>query len=190
MQEHIAKNLRISILIWLLLLALAFPYLVAYYEQKKEFQWQNMAQPHWEKVIAPTPAHTEDIAEWKNLDVPAPVPTLPVAEIAEPEKPVADNKPVLNKPVPKAVARKKSDKLTLKVPENIYQGEVAAWEDKKQVPMPDFFAPKKGDPDRFQFGGRLIIDEDNKKKKESEAADASYLDAVQGAEVNISISTP
>ncbi|HSC75725.1 MAG TPA: hypothetical protein VLB90_05760 [Pseudomonadales bacterium] len=187
MQEHTEKYLRISALIWLLLLALTFPYLFHYYEQQHVFQWEDMVQPHWEKVIVPTPAHTEDVVGWKNLDVPA---VLPDMEIAEPKKSVPVDKPVLNKPVPKAVARKKNDKLTLKVPENIYQGEVAAWEDKKQVPMPDFFAPKKDGPDRFQFGGRLIIDEDNKKKKESEAADASYLDAVQGAEVNISISTP
>src|SRR6478735_2541301 len=63
MQEHIAKNLRISILIWLLLLALAFPHLLAYYERQQEFQWQEMVQPHWEVVNVPVATAAQDVVD-------------------------------------------------------------------------------------------------------------------------------
>ena len=66
MQEHHAKHLRISALIWLLLLALAFPYLIAYYERQQEFQWQEMVQPHWEAISAPAKIAT---AEQDVVDV-------------------------------------------------------------------------------------------------------------------------
>lgn len=75
--------------------------------------------------------------------------------------------------------------MTLKLPENLHQGQVAEWEEKKPLVVPDFFAPKKEGPSRYQFSGRLIVDEDKKK----EQPDASYLDSVKGAEINISIST-
>ena len=79
MQEHTAKKLRISILLWLLILALAFPYLIHYYEQQQVFQWQEMVQPHWEKEIVPaTPIMQDsaivqgsaaaDVAEWKSIE--------------------------------------------------------------------------------------------------------------------------
>ena len=75
--------------------------------------------------------------------------------------------------------------MTLKLPENLYHGQAAEWEEKKPLVVPDFFAPKKEGPSRYQFSGRLIVDEDKKK----EQPDASYLDSVKGAEINISIST-
>ena len=200
MQEHIAKNLRISILLWLLLLALAFPYLIAYYERQQEFQWQEMVQPHWEAVNVSVSIATaeQDVVDENAVKYNAVEPVVLEAAVAEsvveqePEVPVPEKLSVFNesskkKIILKTVARKKNSKLTLKLPENLYQGEVTEWEEKNPVVIPDLFAPKKG-PERVQLGGRLIMDEGAKKKPREEGA--SYLDSLQGAEVNISIKVP
>ena len=220
MQEHSAKKLRVSILLWLLLLALGFPYAVDYYEQQQAFQWEEMVQPHWEVELVVRKdigadrngaIGARDVPEWKDLDVeflPEPeeekqeqIPEPPVtptlvetqtpavtqAPIVTPAPPVAPKITTAKKPpAPKklAAAKKKSG-MTLKLPENLYHGQAAEWEEKKPLVVPDFFAPKKEGPSRYQFSGRLIVDEDKKK----EQPDASYLDSVKGAEINISIST-
>lgn len=227
MQEHSAKKLRISILLWLLLLALVFPYAIDYYEQQQAFQWEEMVQPHWEVELVPRkdigadrnavvanrndPVAARDVPEWKDLDVeflPEPeqekqqqIPEPPLTELppVTPSPPVTQTPvvtitpPVIPKtttakktPTPtKLVVTKKKSGMTLKLPENLHQGQVAEWEEKKPLVVPDFFAPKKEGPSRYQFSGRLIVDEDKKK----EQPDASYLDSVKGAEINISIST-
>ena len=214
MQEHVAKRLRISILIWLLLLALAFPYLIAYYERQQEFQWQEMLQPHWETVNAPPAIATaeqdivDDNAVKGNTVEPVEVePVIPEPVVAEPEAvepDVAEPEPaeptpsspkdsakkkiiqkVDRKVDPKVVA-KKNNKLTLKLPENLYQGKVSQWDEKKPVVIPDLFEPKK--EERVHLSGRLIIDEEPRKKQTAE--NASYLDSLQGAELNISIKVP
>jgi hypothetical protein len=205
MQEHIAKHLRISILIWLLLLAAAFPYLVANYERQQAFQWQEMVQPHWEpeNVSVAIATAEQDVADEsavnKNTVEPIVLETVALEAVAletvvqqEPEMPVQEKSfaPIESnkkKVIPKAVVKKKNNKLMLKLPENLYQGEATEWEEKKPVVIPDLFAPKKG-PERVQLGGRLIIDEESKKKQKEE--DASYLDSLQGAELNISIKVP
>jgi hypothetical protein len=227
MQEHSAKKLRVSILLWLMLLALVFPYAVDYYEQQQAFQWEEMVQPHWEVELVPRkdigadrnavvanrndPVAARDVPEWKDLDVeflPEPeqekqqqIPEPPLTELppVTPSPPVTQTPvvtitpPVIPKtttakktPTPtKLVVTKKKSGMTLKLPENLHQGQVAEWEEKKPLVVPDFFAPKKEGPSRYQFSGRLIVDEDKKK----EQPDASYLDSVKGAEINISIST-
>lgn len=227
MQEHSAKKIRVSILLWLLLLALVFPYAIDYYEQQQAFQWEEMVQPHWEVELAPRkiigadknavvanrndPVAARDVPEWKDLDVeflPEPeqekqqqIPEPPLTELppVTPSPPVTQTPavtitpPVTPKtttakktPTPtKLAATKKKSGMTLKLPENLHQGQVAEWEEKKPLVVPDFFAPKKEGPSRYQFSGRLIVDEDKKK----EQPDASYLDSVKGAEINISIST-
>ncbi len=227
MQEHSAKKLRISILLWLLLLALVFPYAIDYYEQQQAFQWEEMVQPHWEVELVPRkdigadrnavvanrndPVAARDVPEWKDLDVeflPEPeqekqqqIPEPPLTELppVTPSPPVTQTPvvtitpPVIPKtttakktPTPtKLVVTKKKSGMTLKLPENLHQGQVAEWEEKKPLVVPDFFAPKKEGPSRYQFSGRLIVDED----KKNEQPDASYLDSVKGAEINISIST-
>ena len=205
MQEHIAKHLRISILIWLLLLAAAFPYLVAYYERQQAFQWQEMVQPHWEaeNVSVAIATAEQDVADEsavnKNTVEPVVLETIALEAVVpetivqqEPEIPVPEKLSVSNesskkKFIPKTVVKKKNNKLMLKLPENLYQGEVTEWEEKKPVVIPDLFAPKKG-PERVQLGGRLIIDEEPKTKPKEEGA--SYLDSLQGAELNISIKVP
>ena len=227
MQEHSAKKLRVSILLWLMLLALVFPYAVDYYEQQQAFQWEEMVQPHWEVELVPRkdigadrnavvanrndPVAARDVPEWKDLDVeflPEPeeekqeqIPEPPVTPtLVETQTPAVTQAPIVTSappvapktttakkpPAPKklAAAKKKSG-MTLKLPENLYHGQAAEWEEKKPLVVPDFFAPKKEGPSRYQFSGRLIVDEDKKK----EQPDASYLDSVKGAEINISIST-
>ena len=198
MQEHIAKNLRISILIWLLLLALAFPYLLAYYERQQEFQWQEMVQPHWEVVNVPVATAAQDVVDEnavkENTVEPVVLETSALEPVAEqklempasekPSVPIESNK---KKVIPKAVIKKKNSKLALRLPDNLYQGEVSEWDEKKPVLMPDLFAPKR-ESERMQLGGRLLMDEGTKKKQKAE--DASYLDSLQGAEVNISIKVP
>jgi hypothetical protein len=199
MQEHIAKKLRISILLWLLLLALLFPYLIYYYEQQYVWQWQDMVQPHWEEEVTPSATTVPggaaaDIPEWKNIEAES----LPeqAVEINNVDRVASQENPVQESPVqenprqvkskPKTAAANKKARLTLKLPENLYRGQTAEWEQKKPLVIPDFFAPKKEEPSRFQLGGRLIIDEDKKKQM----PDASYIDTVKGAEVNIQIKTP
>ncbi len=193
MQEHTAKHLRISALIWLLLLALAFPYLIAYYERQQEFQWQEMVQPHWEAVNVSVAVVEKDIVEKdvadKNIVEHAVLELAEIEQVPEqepevpaPVKPTMPNENGKKKIIPKLVTKKKNNKLTLKLPENLYQGEVTEWEEKKTVVIPDLFAPKK---ERVQLGGRLIVDEEPKKKQKEE--DASYLDSLQGAELNISV---
>src|SRR6478735_6770038 len=190
MQEHIAKNLRISILIWLLLLALAFPYLLAYYERQQEFQWQEMVQPHWEVVNVPVATAAQDVVDEnavkENTVEPVVLETSALEPVAEqklempasekPSVPIESNK---KKVIPKAVIKKKNSKLALRLPDNLYQGEVSEWDEKKPVLMPDLFAPKR-ESERMQLGGRLLMDEGTKKKQKAE--DASYLDSLQGAE--------
>ena len=99
----------------------------------------------------------------------------------------SDKKTIVQK-ADRKVAAKKNGTLALKLPENLYQGEVSEWEEKKPLVMPDLFAQKKKS-ERVQLGGRLILDEEPK-KKQNQKEDAGYLDAVKGAEVNISIKVP
>jgi len=193
MQEHIAKHLRISALIWLLLLALAFPYLLAYYERQQDFQWQEMMQPHWEAVNVSVAIVEKDVAEQSVVE-PVVLESVEVEKVVEqeveapaPEKPAEPIESNKKKIISKPVVKKKNSKLSLKLPENLYQGEVTEWEEKKPLVIPDLFAPSK-EPERVQLGGRLIVDEGPKKKQNEE--DASYLDALQGAELNISIKVP
>jgi hypothetical protein len=207
MQEHIAKKLRLSILLWLMLLAAGcFLMLVDYYEQQQAFQWEEMVQPHWEaeNISVAIATAEQDVADESavNKNAVEPVVLEAVAleaavpetivqqepEIPVPEKLAVSNESNKKKVIPKTVAKKKSTKLALKLPENLYHGEVPEWEEKKPVVIPDFFVPKKG-PERVQLGGRLIIDEEPKKKQNNEES-ASYLDALQGAELNISIKVP
>lgn len=191
MQEHIAKHLRISILIWLMLLSLAFPYLVHYYEQQRALQWEAMVQPHWQTIEYAPPT---DVAESTNLETV----TLDnsIAETAV-EKTASENiqgavmpvpaepvKTTPNKQIKKLASQKKNSSLHFRLPEDLYHGRAAEWHEKKPLVMPDLFAPKK-ESERVQLGGRLIMDEDTKTKPKEE--DAGYLDSLQGAEVNISI---
>lgn len=188
MQEHTAKKLRLSILLWLLLLALLFPYLIHYYEQQQVFQWQEMVQPHWEEVVAPpaitVQGSTVDVVEWKTIEVEAPADKA--VEVLPEEKVTNPNNPGQKKTSHKVVTVKKNNGLTLNLPDNLYRGQTAEWEEKKQMVVPDFFAPKKEEPSRYQLGGKLIIDEEKQKQQ----PDASYIDTVKGAEVNIQIKTP
>lgn len=189
MQEHTAKRLRISVLLWLLILAITFPYLLHYYEQQHTYQWEEMVQPHWE-VMAESPApvqedtEEQDVPEWKNLPTDMPTPDAP--EKIPDNNVAVEKKTDQKKLAKKAPVVKKNSGLTLKLPENLYRGQAAEWEEKKPVTIPDFFAPKKEDPSRVQLGGKLIVDEDKKKQ----LPDAGYLDTVKGAEFNIQISTP
>ncbi|HQQ74654.1 MAG TPA: hypothetical protein PK031_05840 [Pseudomonadales bacterium] len=195
MQEHTAKKLRLSILLWLMFLTVVFPHLLQYYEQQQTFQWEKMVQPHWE-VVASSPLVFEealsvkDVPEWKSLDAPESIDTVPpdpvLPDKVEEKNPDPENASARKIKSKTKTASKKSNHLTLNLPENLYSHQTAEWGEKPPVVVPDLFAPKKDNPDRVQMGGRLIIDE-NKKK---EQPDASYLDTVKGAEVNISIKVP
>ena len=92
---------------------------------------------------------------------------------------------VSRKADPKVVV-KKNNKLTLKLPENLYQGKVGQWDEKKPLVIPDLFASKR--EERVHLSGRLIIDEEPRQKQTEESS--SYLDSLQGAELNISIKVP
>lgn len=90
-----------------------------------------------------------------------------------------------------AITQKRALKLRVSE-DNLYRNHPAKWELKKQKMMPDFFAPKTNDSDGVQMAGHLIMDDDEtsgagsgRKKKNEE--DASYLDSIQGAELNFSI---
>ena len=134
MQEHIAKHLRISILIWLLLLAAAFPEVVANCERQQAFQWQEMVQPHWEpeNVSVAIATAEQDVADEsavnKNTVEPIVLETVALEAVAletvvqqEPEMPVQEKSfaPIESnkkKVIPKAVVKKKNNKLMLKLP--------------------------------------------------------------------------
>ncbi len=89
------------------------------------------------------------------------------------------------RPTVKTAVKTSGKPLKLKVPDNPYQGEPATWDNKKPAPLPDLFAPKQKEQSRLQLGGRLITDD--KKLKDP---NATFLDTVEGAEINISVSTP
>lgn len=100
----------------------------------------------------------------------------------------AKNTPQKPEPVQKAVAAKKKS-LHLRVKEDLYYGHTARWEMKKQKVMPDFFAPKPQEQGNIQLGGHLIMEDDESLGggRRSQNDDTDYLDAIKGAELNISI---
>jgi hypothetical protein len=204
MQERIAKRIRISILLWSALLALLSPYFFEYYAQRQNYQWEAMVQPHWQPVVRELPIAELDVAvqdaeEWKNLDVeienavlpetaPPDSPVTPDSALTVSKAPSAQKVPIQDRNSREQPASKQERKLTLALPDNLYQGKQGDWEEKKPLVVPDFFSPKPESSDGLQFGGRLIVDEEKAKNKEDKA-ESSYLDAVQGAEINIKIKT-
>jgi hypothetical protein len=111
----------------------------------------------------------------------------PRPEKVRPEKPKSEKPTVkdASKPTTKSTVKTSGKPLKLKLPDNPYQGEPAVWDNKKPAPLPDLFAAEKREQSRLQLGGRLITDE--KKLKDP---NATFLDTVEGAEINISVSTP
>jgi hypothetical protein len=200
MQEHTPKIVRVSMLLCLLLLSLLSPFLIREYEQRMAYQWEDIVQPHWEPVDeqALTVKVSEDVAEWKTIpaegleippaQMPEPVKVMPAAKTNHetPEHTKKAASAVKQEGRKKTVSSPKVGALKFKVPDDLYQGKTAEWEEKSPAPLPDFFGPKKESPNRFQVGGRIIVDEEKKKQQ----PDANYLDTVKGAEINISIKTP
>lgn len=199
MQEHTPKRIRVSVLLFLLLLSLLSPYLIREYERRTAFQWEEIVQPRWEVVVEqPLPISeledmaSDDVAEWKEMpeqmqeiapDVKMEArSSLPVA-VKNPEKMEMPEKPTVPE---KKSTQRKSAALHLNVPDDLYEGKTAKWEEKQPVSLPDFFASEPVSPGRVQLGGRIIIDEEKKQQQ----ADTTYLDTVKGAEISISIKTP
>ena len=193
--------LRLLGLLSALLLLLAVPLLIEWYERRQAFQWEIMVQPHWETLpaplllpsVEPDTLAAQDVVEWESLEpepelvpepepVPEPAPE-PVASV-QPPAPVKPP-PVTRKPVPARAAAVKKDSLKLKLPEDPYRGQPAEWEEKPVVVLPDLFAAKPAAPSRLELGGRLITDDEVEKNN----PEADFIDTVKGAEINITIKT-
>jgi len=205
MQVSVAKRIRITILLCLALFFLLLPYFLDFYSQRQAYQWEAMVQSHWQPEQEPLPIAelgiaVQDVEEWKKLDDEMVADNLPDTTSSDSNlktdvtltdnkaTPLAQKVPIQERKQSEQLASKKERKLTLVLPDNLYQGRQLDWEEKKPLVMPDFFSPKPESFDGLQFGGRLIVDEEKTKKKDNKV-ESSYLDSVQGAEINIQIKT-
>ncbi len=199
----------------LLLISLFMLFAVSEYEKSMAFQWESMVQPHWEGVVPRQPLllplasektdeitvsskeEEEEEEEEKNPPKPNKLSSevtqkIPVVkETAVVDKVVAKEKSsgISQEPKP-LVAPKKALRLRLK--DDLYDGRSARWDIKKQKVMPDFFSQKQEEQRDVQLGGRLIMEGDdnstaNRNNQNRNNGGNDYLDAVQGAELNISI---
>lgn len=209
-QDSLTRS-SLPLLLPLLALSLAVPWLIEYYESQQDYQWEDMLRQQWQPAVEPismpvtAPAlASADTPEWQSLQPvpsaapepplleepreepppPLPTPALPPepAQARQPQQAVA-RPPAVAQQVspPKPQAKPAARPLKLKLPENPYRGEVAQWEE--EPPLPDLFAPKPAPPSRLELGGRLITDDEVQKKN----PDADFIDTVKGAEINITV---
>jgi outer membrane biosynthesis protein TonB len=201
----------------LLLMSLLLLFAVNEYEKSRAFQWQNMVQPHWEGEVPQVPLLLPLATEKADAVVISPDVGKGEVDLAQPPPPVKDVEPsveeikkpeVVKKPEPVsnaavAVVKNKSQPqvpkatttpkkaLRLRMKEDLYYGHTSRWEVKKQKEMPDFFA-QKTNPDDVRLGGHLIMEGDDnstasRNNQDKKNGDGGYLDAIQGAELKISI---
>jgi hypothetical protein len=160
-----------------------------------------------EKVDAVVIAPSQDDVD---IDISKPLasaPTETVKKNTADVKQIADTKTIVAEPklvesavksktppsaqIPKATTASKKA-LHLRMKEDLYYGHTAHWEMKKKKVMPDFFAPKENQSD-VQLGGHLIMEGDDNStanrgnQNNKNNGNNDYLDAIQGAELNISI---
>lgn len=201
----------------LLLMSLLLLFAVNEYEKSREFQWQNMVQPHWEGEVPQAPLLLPLATEKADAVVIASDIGKGEVDLAQPQLPEKDVEPsveeikkpeavkktelvsnvaavvVKNKPQPQVEKNAPTPKkaLRLRMKEDLYYGHTSRWEVKKQKEMPDFFA-QKTNPDDVRLGGHLIMEGDDnstasRNNQDKKNGDGGYLDAIQGAELKISI---
>ncbi len=200
-----------TIILGLLLMSVLMLFVVHEYEKNMAFQWEAMVQPHWEGVVPQRPLllplaseKTDEIIISPDTDeadneVAAPVEKKPAVALVKnivAEKKTAEVKKAVEvkknspKPVPtQKTAGVPKRSLRLRVNDDLYYGHTARWEMKKHKVMPDFFAQKPEDQSGVQLDGHLLMDGDDNvsSSKKNKNGDTDYLDAIKGAEINISI---
>lgn len=181
-----------TIVLGLLLMAVLMLFAVSEYEKNMAFQWETMVQPHWEGVVPQKPLMLPLASEKTDEIIISPDADEAEIKVAVPvEKKPAEVKKTaeVKKDLPELASAPKRS-LRLRVKEDLYYGHTARWEIKKQKVMPDFFAPKPQEQSDVQLGGHLIMEDDENavgSSKKNPNNEADYLDAIKGAQLNISI---
>lgn len=186
-----------TIVLGLLLMAVLMLFAVSEYEKNMAFQWETMVQPHWEGVVPQKPLmlplasseKTDEVIISPDTEEAEIAIAPPVKKKATAVKKAVEVKKILPKPAQKTASTPKRS-LRLRVKDDLYYGHTARWEMKKHKVMPDFFAPKPEDQNGVQLDGHLLMDGDDNvssSSKKNQNNDADYLDAIKGAELNISI---
>jgi len=205
-----------TIVLGLLLMSVLVLFAVNEYEKNIAFQWEAMVQPHWEGVVPQRPLllplasdKTDEIIispDTEEAEIDAAPPVEKPHAVVEIKNTVEEKKVVekkhfveVKKNPPKLASTPELKQKTasapkrplrLRVKDDLYYGHTARWEMKKHRVMPDFFAPKPQEQSDVQLGGHLIMEDDENavsSSKKNQNNEADYLDAIKGAQLNISI---
>lgn len=215
-QQDSQARSSLPLLLPVLALSLAVPWLIEYYESQQDYQWEDMLRQQWQPAVEPislpvaaTSLASADTPEWQSLQpVPVTAPPEPPLEeplLEEPQPPLP-----ASSPPPETAQARKPQQPVARPPAVVQQASPPKTKTKAKpatrplkLKLPD--NPYRGEvaqweeepplPDLFAPKpappsrlelGGRLITDDEVQKKNPEA---DFIDTVKGAEINITVKT-